>query len=253
VPPAHLLADRVDSVLAVIYLIFNEGYAATVGDALIRQDLCAESIRLGRVLTTLLANEWLLPEFPEAHGLLALMLLHDSRRRARVDTRGQLVLLEEQDRSLWDRDSIEEGKTILEKALGMVRPGPYQIQAAISSLHAQADRPEDTDWLQIAALYDRLFEMNPSLVIALNRAVAVAMAEGPAHGLRLLDRLQTQGALSNYTPFHMARAELLRRAGSLDKARAAYERALELSQNEAERVLCRRRLSEIDDDVNGKQ
>lgn len=131
--------------------------------------------------------------------------------------------------------------------------GPYQIQAAISSLHAQADRPEETDWRQIAALYGRLLEMNPSPVIALNQAVAVAMAEGPAHGLRLLDRLETQGALSNYTPFHVARAELLRRAGSLDKARAAYERALKLSQNEAERVLCRRRLSEIGDDVNGKQ
>jgi RNA polymerase sigma-70 factor (ECF subfamily) len=151
VPPAHLLAERVDSVLAVIYLIFNEGYAATAGDALIQQDLCAESIRLGRVLTTLLANERLLPEFPEAPGLLALMLLHDSRRRARVDARGQLILLDEQDRSLWDRDAIEEGKIILEEALGMGRPGPYQIQAAISSLHAQADRPEQTDWLQFAA------------------------------------------------------------------------------------------------------
>jgi RNA polymerase sigma-70 factor (ECF subfamily) len=245
VPPTHLLAERLESVFSVIYLIFNEGYAATSGDDLIRQELCDEAIRLARVLTYLMANESQLAEDAEALGLLALMLLHNSRRRARVNSQGELVLLEVQDRSLWQHNEIDEGLTILDRAIHLRQPGPYQIQAAISALHAQAARPEDTDWNQIAALYAALAEIMPSPVVDLNRAVAVAMADVPIRGLAILDQEDITEALSDYYPFHVARADLLRRAGWLGDARVAYGRALELCQNEAERWLLNRRMDEI--------
>jgi RNA polymerase sigma-70 factor (ECF subfamily) len=245
VPSLPLLSERLSSVLAVIYLIFNEGYGATAGDALIRRQLCAEAIRLGRVLTRLMAEEPEVPEEPEAWGLLALMLLHDSRRPARVSPQGDLVLLEEQDRSLWDQSQIAEGAAMVEQALRVGQPGPYQIQAAISALHAQAARPEDTDWPQIAALYGELVKMNPSPVIKLNRAVAIAMAEGPIRGLTLLEQLGSEGDLNDYYLFHAAWADLLRRAGWLQEAADAYTRALDLAQNQVERSFLRRRLAEV--------
>jgi RNA polymerase sigma-70 factor (ECF subfamily) len=242
VPPSELLAERLDAALAVIYLVFNEGYMATGGDALVRRDLCAEAIRLARVLNRLLADNPHLNESPEALGLLALMLLHDSRRKARISPAGELVLLEDQDRALWDRAMIAEGMAILEWALGMKQPGPYQIQAAISALHAEAVRAEDTDWRQIAALYGVLYRMQPSPVVVLNRAVAVAMAEGMEHGLLLLDPLADD--LRDYVPYHAARADLLRRAGQTEAARAAYLRALDLTSNTVERAFFQRRLRE---------
>lgn len=246
VPPMHLLAERIEAVLAVIYLIFNEGYASAAGESLTRGELCAEAIRLGRVLSELMAKEPSLPEEPEALGLLALMLLHDSRRQARTNPEGEIVLLEEQERSRWDHETIAEGVAILERALHMHRPGPYQIQAAISALHAQASRPEDTDWAQISALYQELLKLNPSPVIELNRAVAVAMVDGPMRGLAMLERLSSNKALRNYHLFHAARADLLRRAGWLDDARAAYRDALALSQNSAEQSFIKRRLAQIE-------
>jgi RNA polymerase sigma-70 factor (ECF subfamily) len=236
VPPDHLLPERLTTVLTVIYLIFNEGYAASVGEALIRRDLCAEAIRLGRVLVDLMPDE------AEAAGLLALMLLHDSRREARVGPADELIVLEEQDRSRWNRVEIEEGLAILERVLRWKQPGPYQLQAAISALHAQAKRPEETDWPQIAALYDRLLLINPSPVVALNRAVAVAMADGPEAGLRLLDSLEAEEALHGYHYLPAAQADLLRRAGRLTEARQAYIKALELVGNKAERRFLERRL-----------
>jgi RNA polymerase sigma-70 factor, ECF subfamily len=245
VPPTGVLDERVDAVLCVLYLIFNEGYAATSGNELIRQDLCDEAIRLARVLTKLLAQESLFTGVPEALGLLALMLLHDSRRKARVGPEGELILLEEQDRSSWNQEEIAEGSAILERALCMRQPGPYQIQAAISALHAQAKKPEDTDWPQIAALYRELLLMTPSLVIELNWAVAVAMADGPLRGLALLDRPELGKALSDYHLFHTARADLLRRAGRLSEASSAYTCALDLCHNERERAFLKRRLAEI--------
>jgi RNA polymerase sigma-70 factor (ECF subfamily) len=245
VPPVDALAERLSGVLAVIYLIFSEGYAAAEGDALVRHDLCAEAIRLGRVLTRLIAEDSRLPPSAEALGLLALMLLHDARRPARVSNRSELVTLEEQDRSLWNRQAIAEGEEILEQALALGRPGPYQLQAAISALHVQASRAEDTDWPQIAVLYGELLRLYLSPVVELNRAVAVAMAYGPLAGLALLDQL-AGGHLRDYQPFYAARADLLRRAGWAAEARVAYARAYELSRNEVERRYLLRRLGELD-------
>jgi RNA polymerase sigma-70 factor (ECF subfamily) len=245
VPPIDVLGERVDAVLCVLYLIFNEGYAATSGNELIRQEFCDEAIRLARVLTMLLNQDSLLTGVPEALGLLALLLLHNSRRKARVGPDGELILLEEQDRSLWNQNEIGEGTALLERALCMRRPGPYQLQAAISALHAQAKRPEDTEWPQIAALYRELMQMTPSLVIELNWAVAVAMADGPLRGLALLDRPELGKALSEYYLFHAARADLLRRAGRLSESSSAYKWALDLCHNERERAFLKRRLTEI--------
>lgn len=245
VPPTDVLGERVEAVLCVLYLIFNEGYAATSGNTLIRQELCDEAIRLTRVLMMLLLQESLLSEVPEAAGLLALLLLHDSRRKARVGPEGELILLEKQDRSLWNQDEIREGIAILERTLRARRPGPYQVQAAISALHAQARQPEDTDWTQIAALYGELMRMTPSPVIELNRAVAVAMADGPLRGLALLDRPELRKPLGEYYLFHSACADLLRRAGRLDEASRAYAQALDLCQNEKERAFLKRRLAEV--------
>jgi RNA polymerase sigma-70 factor (ECF subfamily) len=238
VPPPELLAERTDSVLAVVYLVFNEGYVATTGDALVRRELCDEAIRLGRMLDALLPAE------PEVEGLLALMLLHDARRPARTGPAGELITLEEQDRSLWDRDRVREGTLVLETALRRRRPGPYQLQAAISALHDEAASAEDTDWPQIAALYGELMRIGPSPVVALNRAVAIAMARGPEAGLLLIDGIEADGRLRDYQPLHAARADLLRRAGRAEAA-AAYRRAIELSSNAAERAYLERRLAEV--------
>lgn len=245
VPPAHLLGERLQAVLAVIYLIFNEGYNASSGDAIVRQELCEEAIRLGRVLAMLLNGEPPLDNNPEVLGLLALMLLHHARRRARVAATGELVLLEEQDRSLWDTAEIVEGTAVLEKALHIRRPGPYQVQAAIAALHTQATTPQETDWIQIAALYGELAKMTPSPIVELNRAVAVAMADGPIRGLALLENLSSQGSLENYYLFHAARADLLRRAGWLSEAHDAYKKALSLTQNRIEQTFLQRRLAEL--------
>lgn len=245
IPPVEVLGERVDSVLFVLYLIFNEGYTGTSGNDLIRRELCDEAIRLARVLTMLTAQESLLDALPEALGLLALLLLHDARRTARVGPEGELILLEEQDRSLWDQNKKQEGLVLLERALHMQRTGPYQLQAAISALHIQAQRPEETDWPQIASLYGLLQRMTPSPVIELNRIVAVAMADGPLAGLALLDRPEMQQALSDYHLFHAARADLLRRAGRLTEASNTYKQALSLCQNERERAFLHRRLAEV--------
>jgi RNA polymerase sigma-70 factor (ECF subfamily) len=245
VPEAHVLGERVEAVLCVLYLIFNEGYTAMAGSELIRRELCDESIRLARLLTMLLNQESLYRELPEALGLLALVLLHDSRREARVGPGGELVLLEDQDRSRWNRGKIQEGLDILERALHMRQPGPYQVQAAISALHAQAKCPEDTDWPQIAALYNALMRMAPSPVVELNRAVAIAMADGPLQGLALLDRTNLSKELSDYYLFHAARADLLRRAGRMRDAQDAYTQALKLCLNERERAFLNHRLTEV--------
>jgi RNA polymerase sigma-70 factor (ECF subfamily) len=239
VPPEHALPERRASVQAVIYLIFNEGYLATSGDSLVRRELCAEAIRLARLLRALY------PQDAETAGLLALMLLHDSRRYARVDAGGALITLEEQDRSQWDREEITEGLAVVELALGLHDPGPYQIQAAIAALHAQAATPAQTDWPQIAALYAELAKLNPSPVILLNRAVAIGMSEGPQRGLMLMDGLGVSGALSEYYLLHAARADMLRRSNRRDAAAEAYRRALALATNDTERRFLQRRLQEL--------
>ena len=238
IPPPNRLPERLSSVQAVIYLIFNEGYTATSGNDLVRRDLCAEAIRLGRVLGELI------PDDSESLGLLALMLLHDSRRDARI-VRGELITLEDQDRSLWDRSAISEGLVLVEQALKMGRAGPYQLQAAIAALHAQADTSTETDWQQIAALYERLLLLNPSPVIALNHAVAVAMSAGLEDGLKRIDDLGRTGALDQYYLFHAARADLLRRLNRYGEAAAAYLQAVSLATNPTEQDFLKRRLRDI--------
>lgn len=250
VPPSHLLVERLDAVLSVLYLIFNEGYAATSGDHLIRQELCNEAIRLCRVLHQLVAGEPSLNNNPEVSGLLALMLLQDSRRDARLDAEGNLVLLPEQDRSRWIQSQIHEGEVLLEMALRMKSIGPYQLQAAIAAVHAQARRADETDWPQIAALYSLLHRLTPSPVIELNRVVAISMIEGAARGLLLLAQLHLTETLANYYLFHATRADFLRRCGSLQDAKAAYRQALQLCQNSAEQAFLRRRLNEIERDLS---
>ena len=239
VPPEHLWQERLVGVQAVIYLVFNEGYAATTGQHLIREELCAEAIRLGRVLCDLLPKE------AENLGLLALMLLQDSRRSARINSRGDFVPLEEQDRSLWDHSEIVEGLELVERALRLHRVGSYQLQAAIAAVHAQAKTAAETDWLEISALYDALAKVSPSPVVALNHAVAVGMSGELEQGLALIDQLGSTGKLDEYYLFHAARADLLRRLDRPEEAKEAYGKALELTANEVEQVFLRRRLVEL--------
>jgi RNA polymerase sigma-70 factor (ECF subfamily) len=239
VPPLEVLPERLAAVQAVIYLIFNEGYSATAGDSLIRKDLCAESIRLGRVLCTLTPNE------PENLGLLALMLLQDSHRDARINQQGELVTLEEQDRSLWVFGEIEEGLLLVHKALRLRRIGIYQLQAAIAAVHAEAKTAAETDWPQIVALYKELMRINRSPVVALNHGAAVAMSEGFEKGLTLIEEVGTAGELEQYYLFHGARADLLRRLGRLPEAAAAYKRALSLTTNPVVRRYLTRRMGEV--------
>ncbi|MBZ5616699.1 MAG: RNA polymerase sigma factor [Acidobacteriia bacterium] len=240
VPETKHMAERLDAVLTVIYLVFNEGYAATRGAPLVRADLCLEAIRLGRLVRTLMA-----PQPPaEVTGLLALMLLHDARRDARSNEAGDIVVLEEQDRTLWNHPQIAEALPLLAEAL-RGGPAPYTLQAAIAAVHCQAARVEDTDWPQIVRLYDVLERLQPSPVIALNRAVAVAMVEGPRTGLAIIDGLAADSDLDNYHLLHAARADLLRRIGSSEEAAKSYQRALTLVTNESERRYLDRRLGEV--------
>ena len=245
VPPAELLPERLDGVLHVLYLVFNEGYAASSGDALIRRELCAEAIRLARVVVALLPDE------PEATALLALMLLHDARRDARVREGGDLVLLADQDRSRWDQAAIAEGRALVDRAVAAGRPGPYQVQAAIAVLHDEAPTPADTDWAEIAALYHSLMRMTPSPVVELNLAAAVAMADGPAIGLAMMDGLAATGALETYPYLHAARADLLRRLERWSEAATAYRRALALTTNAPERAFLEGRLREVETRAGG--
>ncbi|HEY4728113.1 MAG TPA: RNA polymerase sigma factor [Actinomycetes bacterium] len=239
VPPDHLLPERLDSVLAVLYLIFNEGYEASAGDSLVRRELCAEAVRLGRVLAELMPDEG------EALGLLALLLLHDARREARVGQAGELVLLEDQDRSRWDRAKIGEGVRLLDQAIRRSPPGPYRLQACIAALHAVAPTAAATDWRRILLVYDQLMEVAPSPVVALNRAVAVAMVDGPAAGLALMDELASSGDLDGYHLLHAGRADLLRRLGRGPEAATAYRRALDLATNPVEQAFLTHRLAEV--------
>jgi RNA polymerase sigma-70 factor (ECF subfamily) len=239
VPPAHLLPERTSAVLGVLYLLFNEGYAATAGADLVRQNLSAEAIRLARVLIRLMPGE------PEAAGLLALMLLHDARRSARMDAAGDLVTLEDQDRGQWDATQISEGVSLLDRALRAGRPGPYQVQAAIAACHATAPTADRTDWAQIAGLYRTLAEFLPTPVVELNYAVAVGMARGPEAGLQLVAALEASGKLAGYHLLPATRADLLRRLGRSREAAAAYREALELTSTDAERRYLGRRLAEV--------
>jgi RNA polymerase sigma-70 factor (ECF subfamily) len=238
VPSPTELPDRLETVLHVIYLVFNEGYFASSGEALTRPDLSGEAIRLARLL------DELLPE-PEVAGLLGLMLLHESRRSARISPSGDLVLLEEQDRSLWNREQIAEGVALVEQALSSGRFGPYTLQAAIAAIHAEAPDAASTDWAEIAGLYEVLLRVDPSPVVELNRAVAMAMHDGPLAGLVLIDAILARGALADYHLAHSARAELCRRLGRTAEARASYEQALNLAQQEPERRFLERRLAEL--------
>jgi len=239
VPSQADLPERLESVLRVIYLVFNEGYSASAGATLTRHDLSGEAIRLTRLLVELLTE-------PEAIGLLALMLLHESRRAARASPTGDLILLEDQDRSLWNRDLIAEGRALVERALASRRIGPYTLQAAISAVHAASPSASATDWAQIVGLYDVLARVEPSPVVELNRAVAVAMRDGPDSGLALIDAILAGGALADYRLAHAARADLCRRLGKTAEARASYERALALTRGEPERRFLQRRLAELE-------
>ena len=244
VPETREMASRLDAVLTVIYLVFNEGYAATRGGPLLRTDLCAEAIRLGRLVKTLMS-----PQPPaEVTALVALMLLHDARREARIDDAGDLVVLEEQDRSRWDQQQIAEALPLVAEAFRS-GPGPYALQAAIAAQHCQAARAEDTDWPQIVRLYDLLERLQPSPVVSLNRAVAVAMAEGPYPALAIIDALAAAGDLDNYPLLHATRADLLRRLGSPKEAANSYARALALTVNDSERRFLERRLREVQSSV----
>ena len=239
VPPDAELPDRLGGVLAVVYLVFNEGYGAAEGDRLVRGELCSEAIRLGRMLVELM------PDDTEARGLLALMLLHDARRAARVDAQGAFVPLDSQDRALWDAGRVREGLRVLDTALRRRRPGPFQVQAAIAALHVQAPTPDETDWAQIAELYGALAGLAPSPVVELNRAVAVGFADGPGAGLGVLAPLLDDPVLAGYQPLHAAHAEMLRRAGDRERATSAYRRAIELSTNAVERSALEARLSTL--------
>ncbi len=238
IPSARELPERLDAVLRVVYLVFNEGYAASSGDALTRADLSAEAIRLGRLLVELL------PE-PEASGLLALMLLQDSRRAARTSDAGDIVLLDEQDRSLWNREQIAEGLALVRRTLGSRRFGPYTLQAAIAAAHAEAATAKETDWNRIVGIYNLLLDVEPTPVVELNRAAAIAMRDGPAAGLSLIDSLMVRGELSDYQPAHAARADLCRRLERTEEARASYRRALELTRQDPARRFLERRLAEL--------